>query len=72
MLRRLSSTGGTISLYVGWFCDENTGEMLNAQILQRMAVMQIALELNIYLPDQPQLEAAKRGGPQDSKHRIIP
>jgi hypothetical protein len=51
MFRRLSSTGGTISFYVGWFCDENTGETVSSQLLEAMTDLRIALELNIYLPD---------------------
>jgi hypothetical protein len=48
-LRRISTTGGTISFYVGWFCDENTGETFNVQLLREMAGLRIALELNIYV-----------------------
>ncbi len=66
MLQRLSSTGGTISFYVGWFCDEDAGETLNAQILERMARLRVALELNIYLPDQPESDAQKRNGRPES------
>ena len=68
MLRRLSSSGGTISFYVGWFCDEDTGETLNAQILERMAHLGIALELNIYLPDQPESDTTKHNGRRESGH----
>jgi len=53
MLRRLYSTGGTISFYVGWFCDESTGETLNSRLLSAMSELRIALELNIYLRDDP-------------------
>jgi hypothetical protein len=52
LLRRLSATGGRISLYVGWFCDEHTGEALGYEILARMADLRIALDLNIYVPDK--------------------
>jgi hypothetical protein len=68
MLRRLSSTGGTISFYVGWFCDEDTGETLDAQILERMARLRVALELSIYLPDQPELDTKKHSGQRKSGH----
>jgi Domain of unknown function (DUF4279) len=51
MLRNLSSTGGKISFFVGWFCDEHTGESLNQEILEEMADLRIGLDLNIYIPD---------------------
>lgn len=51
ILRKLSSTGGLISFYVGWFCDENTGERFGWQILDTMTDLRIALDLNIYVPD---------------------
>jgi uncharacterized protein DUF4279 len=51
MLRKLSSTGGRISLFVGWFCDGHTGESLDWQILNEMTELRIALDLNIYVPD---------------------
>lgn len=68
MLRRLSSTGGAISFYVGWFCDEDTGETLNAHILEQMARLKIALELNIYLPDQTELDTTMQIGQRKSGH----
>ena len=52
ILRRLSSTGGRISFYIGWFCDEHTGEEFSYEILARMADLHIALDLNIYVPDK--------------------
>jgi uncharacterized protein DUF4279 len=52
LLRRLSSTGGRISFYIGWFCDEHTGEALSHENLARMAELRIALDLNIYVPDK--------------------
>jgi hypothetical protein len=52
MLRRLSSTGGRISFFVGWFCDEHTGETFNYQILEEIADLRIALDLNLYVPDK--------------------
>jgi Domain of unknown function (DUF4279) len=51
MLRRLSTTGGAISFYVGWFFDESDGEAFSSELLRTMADLRIALELNIYLPD---------------------
>ena len=51
MLRRLTSTGGRVSFYVGWFCDHDTGETLSSPLLEAMTALRIGLELNIYLPD---------------------
>ena len=51
MLRRLSSTGGSISFFVGWFCNRDTGESFDFQIFEEMANLRIALDLNIYVPD---------------------
>jgi Domain of unknown function (DUF4279) len=52
ILRELSSTGGQVSFYIGWFCDEHTGEGLSWQILEEMSDLRIELELNIYVPDE--------------------
>jgi Domain of unknown function (DUF4279) len=52
ILRRLSSSGGSISFYVGWFFKEDAGERFGWQILREMSDLRIDLELNIYLPDK--------------------
>jgi len=52
ILRRLSLTGGRTSFYIGWFCDEHTGEEFSYEILAHMAELHIALEFNIYIPDK--------------------
>jgi hypothetical protein len=57
-LRKISSSGGIISLYVAWFCDEHTGERLAWQILKDAADLQVSLDLNIYIPDQPDAESS--------------
>ena len=53
LLRRLSSTGGMIRFYVGWFCVEDTGERLSWQILAAMADLRIGLDLNVYVENAP-------------------
>ena len=53
LLRRLVATGGRVSFYVGWFCDEHTGEAFEADLLAAMADLRIALDLNLYIPDDP-------------------
>ena len=50
LLRRLHSTGGRASFYIGWFCDEDTGEALGYKALDGMADLRIGLDLNIYVP----------------------
>jgi hypothetical protein len=52
ILRRLSLTGGRISFFIGWFCEEHTGEEFSHEILAQMADLRIALDLNIYVPDK--------------------
>ncbi|UFZ06971.1 hypothetical protein LQG66_11990 [Bradyrhizobium ontarionense] len=53
LLRRLVATGGRVSFYVGWFCDEHTGEAFDWNLLAALADLRIVLELNIYVPDPP-------------------
>jgi hypothetical protein len=64
MLRKLSSTGGTISFFIGWFCDENTGETFGRQLLDAMADLRIALDLNIYPPDAPRRRSIRGTRPE--------
>jgi hypothetical protein len=52
ILRELSSRGGRVAFYIGWFCDEDTGEGLGWQILEKMSDLRIELELNIYVPEE--------------------
>jgi hypothetical protein len=51
MLRRLSSTGGEVTLSVGWFLDEHSGEAFSSDLVKSMAGLKIALDLHTYLPD---------------------
>jgi Domain of unknown function (DUF4279) len=51
ILRELSSSGGLVSFFVRWFCDEDTGERFNWQTLEGMTDLRIALDLNIYTPE---------------------
>jgi hypothetical protein len=57
IFRSIFASGGKTSLFVGWFLDEHTGDTLDPKILLEMAKMRIALELNIYLPDDPQIDS---------------
>jgi hypothetical protein len=52
ILRELSSEGGRLTFFIGWFCDEDTGEALRWQTLDEMSDLRIELGLNIYVPDK--------------------
>ncbi|MBR0784207.1 DUF4279 domain-containing protein [Bradyrhizobium iriomotense] len=52
VLRRLSSTGGTVSLAVGWFLDEHSGELLGNDLLLALTRLRISLEFHVYVPDK--------------------
>jgi hypothetical protein len=52
ILRELSSGGGRAAFYIGWFCDEHTGDALPWKILEEMSDLRIDLELNLYIPDE--------------------
>ncbi|WP_441237258.1 DUF4279 domain-containing protein [Bradyrhizobium sp. 930_D9_N1_4] len=51
-LRRLSSTGGRISLFVGWFLDADTGDALEHHLLGQAADLRVAIDLNVYVPER--------------------
>jgi hypothetical protein len=54
ILRELSSSGGALSFFVGWFLDDNTGSYFDWEILNEMAELHIGLDLDIYLPQELQ------------------
>jgi hypothetical protein len=51
VLEEIWSTGGRLDFFVGWFLDEDTGDALDWQILEKMSQLRIELQLNIYAPD---------------------
>ncbi len=53
LVRRLVATGGNVSFCVGWFCDEHTGEAIEAELLAAMADLRVTLDLRLYIPDTP-------------------
>lgn len=65
ILRRLSSTGGRLSFYVGWFCAGDTGERLDWQLLEAMTDLRIALDLNVYMPEVQPRNELRSGAPGD-------
>ena len=49
VLEEVWSTGGRLSLLVGWFLDEDTGDTLGLPILQKMSELRIELGVNLYV-----------------------
>jgi len=60
-LRSLSATGGSIVLFVGWFCDRHTGESFDARLLREASDLRIGIDLNIYVTDEPLRASARKG-----------
>lgn len=56
ILQEMSSSGGQISFYIGWFLERDTGEVFNGMIWQAMAEMRIDLDLAMYIPDRAEGE----------------
>ena len=52
LLRELSSTGGEVSFFVGWFLEDNTGSYFDWKILDELVDLRIGLELDIYVPQE--------------------
>jgi hypothetical protein len=52
ILRRLASTGGRSSFFIGWFCEEDAGEEFDYRLLASMAGLHLALDLCVYVPDR--------------------
>jgi hypothetical protein len=53
ILRSLSSSGGKISFFIGWFLDKHVGETLDVELLDELADLRISLDLGIHVPDEP-------------------
>jgi hypothetical protein len=51
-LAEVCRTGGALSFYVFWYPNGDTGEVFTADLLQKMASLNIALGLNVY-DDRP-------------------
>jgi hypothetical protein len=51
-LRRFSSSGGRISLFVGWFLDADIREVLEHRLLDQAADLRVAIDLDVYVPDR--------------------
>jgi hypothetical protein len=47
-IRHISLTGGSIEYFVGMYLDKNHGVILNPELLDELAKLQIALSLDLY------------------------
>jgi hypothetical protein len=50
--RQVRAEGGSIELFVGWFFDGHSGDILSCELMGRMAELKIDLSLAIYPPDR--------------------
>jgi len=53
-LRTLRDESGSAELFVGWFFDHQSGEVLSYDVMQMAGDLAIDISLDIYPPDQPQ------------------
>jgi hypothetical protein len=56
-MKELTSTGGKLEFYVGWFVEHHAGEVLEAKLLRELGELGIDLTLEVYGPDQKALNA---------------
>jgi hypothetical protein len=54
-LNELSASGGRISLYISLFPPKNSGDTIDASIVEKLASLKISMELDVYPPDPGQL-----------------
>ena len=47
-LNQIVISGGRLEFFVGWFLDGNSGDVLEYQLLDQLAEMQISLSFDIY------------------------
>jgi hypothetical protein len=48
MLEQITSTGGTLNFFIGWFSDGNSGEEFDWDLLQKLADLKISLHFDVY------------------------
>jgi hypothetical protein len=51
---KVRDEGGRIEFFIGWFFLGNSGDVLDCDLLARLAELRIDLSFDIYPPDQPQ------------------
>ena len=57
-LHTIRNGGGNIELFIGWFFENQSGDVLNYKCLALAGDLKIDLSFDIYPPDQPQSEHA--------------
>lgn len=55
-LHRIRAEGGTVELFIGWFFENQSGEVLTYECLALAGDLQIDLSFDVYPPEQPQHE----------------
>lgn len=55
-LHRVRAEGGRAELFIGWFFEDQSGEILSHDCLALAGDLQIDLSLDVYPPEQPQNE----------------
>jgi hypothetical protein len=55
-LHRIRAEDGTVELFVGWFFENQSGDVLTHQCLALAGDLQVDVAFDIYPPDQPQNE----------------
>jgi hypothetical protein len=48
---RMRTEGGTVEFFVGWFFEGQSGDVLDCDLLARMADLKIGLSLDVYQPE---------------------
>ena len=55
-LHQIRTDGGSVELFIGWFFENQSGDVLSHQCLALAGDLQIDLSFDVYPPDQPQNE----------------
>jgi hypothetical protein len=55
-LHHVRAEGGTVELFIGWFFENQSGDVLTHQCLALAGDLQIDLSFDVYSPEQPQNE----------------
>ena len=45
------ATGGSVEFFVGWFMERSDGEVLDCDLMQELARLQISIALDVYGPE---------------------
>jgi len=55
-MHQVRAEGGTVELFIGWFFENQSGDVLTHQCLALAGDLQIDLSFDVYPPEQPQNE----------------